>query len=76
MKSMMKEWMARSAFVALVATGMLLAGPRYALANHCTGPERPGECPPLTTPQCSSLCMSLGYSGGGACVGHCCTCFV
>jgi hypothetical protein len=59
MRQEARKWLARSAFVALVAIGTLIAGPRIAAARDCPFPSA-GTCPPLTpgpTGTCFSACQ-------------------
>ena len=77
MKSEAKRWPARVLFVALVAVGTLVMGPRMAAARDCPFPSA-GTCPPLTpgpTGTCYSACQGLGYESGGQCHVGCCVCF-
>jgi hypothetical protein len=70
-----KKWLARVAFVALVAIGTLMAGPRIAAARDCPFPTA-GTCPPLADDgSCDQACQSLGYEFGGQCHVGCCVCF-
>ena len=80
MKPAAKRWLARSVFVALVAIGTLVAGPRVAVAE-CGYPSA-GMCPPLestTRPiyqsSCWLACQDIGFDGG-TCVVSCCRCFL
>jgi hypothetical protein len=71
-------WLARGAFVALVALGTLIAAPQFAPARDCPDPS-PGTCPPLTTGtgpgSCYQACLDLGWPDGGDCMGNgCCVC--
>jgi len=82
MKQEARKWLARSAFVALVAIGTLLAGPRIAAARECAYPSA-GTCPPLTplpdtgAGSCYKACQDLGWPDGGLCLpNHCCVCFM
>ena len=76
MKQEAKRWLARSLFVALVAAGTLIAGPRIAAARECGYPSA-GTCPPLSDQDgsCAKACKDIGWPDGGSCVGDCCTCF-
>ncbi len=82
MKQQAKKWLARAAFVALVATGMFVAGPRNVAALSCPYPSA-GTCPPLTRDQgpesCYQACRDPGWPDGGLCnpnPGSCCVCFM
>jgi hypothetical protein len=81
-----KKWLARVAFVALVAIGTLIAGPRIAAARDCAYPSA-GTCPPLwgsgapdqqqPADFCPNACAALGWIDGGTCLpNHCCVCFM
>lgn len=80
MKMETKRWLARILFVALVATGTLVLGPRIAAARDCVYPSA-GTCPPLTPwpdtgpGSCYQACQLAGWPNGGSCVGSCCVCF-
>ena len=77
MKAEAKRWLARGTFVALVAIGTLVAGPRPAVAQDCTRPWDAGSCPPLATEDgsCAQACRDIGFPDGGTCVVSCCACF-
>jgi hypothetical protein len=79
MRQEARKWLARSAFVALVAIGTLIAGPRIAAARDCPYPSA-GTCPPLEggpNESCGLACKSLGWVDGGSCLpNHCCVCFM
>lgn len=79
MKPETKRWLARSAFVALVAIGTLVAAPRFAAGRSC--PEwSAGTCPPLTEwpdtgpGSCYQACVDLNYSAGFCRADGCCLC--
>lgn len=77
MKLETKRWLARSAFVALVAVGTLIAGPRIAAARDCSYPTA-GTCPPLESGYlgtCWWACKDIGFEGG-TCIGSCCRCML
>ena len=76
MKLETKPWLARILFVALVAAGTLVVGPRVATAAGCVYPSA-GTCPPLSDSDgsCYSACQAIGWRNGGDCVGSCCVCF-
>ncbi len=74
----MSRWIWRSVFVALVATVMVFAGPKFVAAQGCPPPVG-GTCPPLSNTQapfCSEACILLDWPDGGLCMGTCCTCFM
>ncbi len=78
MKRTVMTWLARSAFVALVALGTLIAAPRFAVARDCPYPTA-GTCPPLTLGtglgSCNRACQDLGWPDGGDCLPTgCCVC--
>jgi len=79
MKPEAKQWLARVVFVALVAIGTLVAGPRIAAARDCPYPSA-GTCPPLATEDgsCAAACVTLGWVDGGRCTPStgCCVCFM
>ena len=74
------RWLARTLFVALVAVGTLVAGPRIAVAQDCPYPSA-GTCPPLAPwpdrgdGSCYKACQDIGWPDGGSCLGSCCVCF-
>ena len=77
MKAEAKQWLARSLFVALVAIGTLVAGPRVAVARECGYPTA-GTCPPLADGYlgtCYRACQDIGFDGG-TCIVSCCRCFL
>lgn len=76
MKTTTRQWLARSAFVTLVAVAMLIAGPRNAAADVCNGEGQLGTCPPFNDQTCALACIQAGHPDGGDCVGTCCTCFL
>lgn len=80
MKGRMMKWLARGAFVTLVAGAMLVASPQYAAAGNCDEEWQAGSCPPLTPgPEgtCYSACQLKGFPDGGTCgPGPCCNCFL
>jgi hypothetical protein len=73
----MMKWLARGVFAALVAGAMLVAGPRYLMADFCDAPEQIGTCPPFNQNSCHEECILPihGYPGGN-CIGGCCTCII
>ncbi len=85
MQRRVMKWLARGAYVALVALGMVVAGPQYVAAyNPCPYPSA-GTCPPLTRwpdtgeGSCYKACQDLGWPDGGRCnpgEGSCCVCFM
>ena len=80
MKPEVKRWLARSAFVTLVAIGTLVARPRVAVARECGYPTA-GTCPPLdsnppiTVSSCYLACKDIGFYGG-TCIVSGCRCFL
>jgi len=82
MKAEARKWLARAAFVALVAAGTLVAGARLNAAVPCPDPS-PGTCPPLLYGQgegsCYEACRLMGWLDGGQCPpagSGCCVCFM
>jgi hypothetical protein len=76
MKNKMMKWLARGAFVTLVAGAMLVAGPRYVMAEDCQEPWQMGYCPPMTLQECIDDCNEIFGNGGICAPGPCCNCFL
>jgi hypothetical protein len=84
MKQEARKWLARSAFVALVAIGTLMAGPRIPQPATVPIPARervprwgwgsPDTRQPDTF--CPNACAAQGWTDGGSCVVGCCVCYM